>query len=146
MTRLWLCIMFAVAGCSATETERPDTDEEYLQMEASSGTVFFIPANELNGVKQKALAGDNKQLQRLIDYYLFSHEPRDGAAEVELQKLQEIAAERKLAGAAKGLLYNANAQAGPDCPTIKKHGLSLSSKEVESLRDYNSYVDKCFAE
>ena len=115
-------------------------------MYESSGTVFFIAEDEIQGVKQKALAGDNEQLERLIDYYSFSHQPRDVTAEAELQKLLEIGAERKLAGAAQGLLYYANAQAGPDCRTLKKHSRTLSSEQVESLREYNSYVDKCFAE
>lgn len=115
-------------------------------MQESSGTVFFIPERELADVKLRARSGDDGQLQRLVDYYLLSHSPEEDGTESELQKWLELAADRKLPGAAKSLLIHSSESGGPDCATIKKHALGLPADVVNDLRRSNEYLVQCFAE
>lgn len=146
MIRLYACLLIGLAGCSPVperESEGVAAEPNYYE---SSGTVYFISADEISTVKSKAAAGDNIELERLIDYYMFSHEPQDGDAATELQRWQQLGAERGLKGAAHNLLYLASAQSGPDCLTLKKHSRTLTPQELQNLREHNSYLNGCLSE
>lgn len=139
-------MLLSLAGCTPAGESGSEANIRNSDNYESSGIVFFIPEAEFETVKAKALAGDDKQIQRLIDHYMFSFLPQDIVAKVELQNWQRLGADRGLKGSAHNLLYLASAEAGPDCLTLKKHSRALSPKDLESLRENNGYLNACFSE
>ncbi|WP_446325588.1 hypothetical protein [Blastomonas sp. CACIA14H2] len=143
MVRFSIVLLLSLAACASRDAEQSAEKSPSSEMEQSSGTVFFIEKGELGEAKRRALSGDNRQLQRLVDYYMFSYSPDEDGGESELQKWLGLAAERKLPGAAKSLLMNANEADGPDCPTIRKYAAGFSAELVTELSTVNGYLNRC---
>lgn len=112
-------------------------------MYESSGSVFFIPEDKIDAIEAAAVDGNDQQLQRLIDFYMFSYEHKDETDIVELQRWQTLGAERNLKGSRYNLMYMANASAGPGCIVVRANMSVLDQQSRESLTAYNSYVKSC---
>ena len=139
-----LLALFLLAGCEPSDTpSSPDVIDD--DMYDSSGTIYYIETSEVPEVEQAAMSGDNQQLQRLIDYYMFSHIPQDAKATSTLQKWQLLGAERGLEGAAHNLVLSSSKGAGPDCSTLRVHARSLQTEDLNSIRKANAYVEECLA-
>ena len=142
MVRALLFLSISVCSCTSQSDDPivPAAEEDYYE---SSGSVFFIPHNELDAVVESAVDGNDVQLQRLIDYYMFSHEPKDRAAEIQLKKWQSLGAERSLKGARYNLMYSASAKAGPDCGKVRAHLNLFDKQSYAVLTGHNAYVRSC---
>lgn len=145
MTRLHTLSLFALVACGSPE-EPADAEKDSSDYYESSGTVFLIDPEELPDVEREALAGDDEQLQRLIDYYAFSHVPQDPAAGVALQRWQLLGSTRGLKGAMHNLVYSASEARGPDCSAIRKYAKKIPSEDLDAIRDENNYVQTCLSE
>ena len=142
MRRVLILVSIAVCSCTSqsdSEVGPPAEEDQY----ESSGSVFFIPRDELDVVVQSAIDGDDVQLQRLIDFYMFSQQPNDRGAEKQLQRWQSLGAERGLKGARYNLIYMASQEAGPDCRDVRAHMTLLDEQSNDALSGHNSYVRSC---
>lgn len=138
-----IILVFLLFACDSADKNDQSAQAIDLDQYESSGTGFYIPESELSDVKQAALDGDNEQLQRLIDFYMFSHEPQDKSAGKSLQEWQKLGAERGLKAARYNLLFTANEEIGPSCSEIERHFNLLSTPEQKQLREHSSYIGIC---
>jgi hypothetical protein len=142
MIRLLSSLSLVLCACSDNGSNRADVLAEEDEYYESSGTAFNIEPAEIDTVVDAALNGDDEQLERLIDFYMFSAEdtPQNG---VLLQRWLAVGAERELKGTRYNLLYLAAADIGPDCSAIREHLGLLPQDEQEALTSFNPYVAGC---
>ena len=145
MTRTFALSLLVLSACGspADPADSKQSSQDYYE---SSGTVFFIDPEELPDVEREALAGDDKQLQRLIDYYSLSHIPQDATAAVALQRWQILGATRGLKSAAHNLVFVASEASGPDCSVVRQHARALDIKDLKAIQTENVYVEACLAD
>lgn len=139
----WVAFLSIAVSACASQSDEQDSAAVDDSVYESSGSVFFIPEHEIDAIAVAAVDGNDQQLQRLIDFYMFSYEHKDDADIVELQRWQTLGAERNLKGSRYNLMYMANASVGPECSVVRTNMSVLDQQSRESLTAYNSYVKSC---